>query len=106
MLRTSRFRGVWSVYQSARSYTQNTSCETEASIKKRMENIRRIKPLGQPPKVWQLIEKVTKDGKKLKFTIQEIPEDRSEDAIQHMCTYFLADEPTCKCHSKFYLFFN
>ncbi|XP_011707011.1 PREDICTED: uncharacterized protein LOC105462181, partial [Wasmannia auropunctata] len=43
------------------------------------------------------IEKTDKDGKLLKFTIQEIPEDRYEDAIEHMCTYFLADEPTCNC---------
>ncbi|XP_011056699.1 PREDICTED: uncharacterized protein LOC105147411 [Acromyrmex echinatior] len=57
----------------------------------------RVKPLGQPPKVWQVIEKKNKDGKLMKFTIQEIPEDRYEDAIQHMCTYFLVDEPTCKC---------
>ncbi|XP_011705800.1 PREDICTED: uncharacterized protein LOC105460999 [Wasmannia auropunctata] len=33
----------------------------------------------------------------MKFTIQEIPENRYEDAIEHMCTYFLADEPTCSC---------
>ncbi|KYQ57221.1 hypothetical protein ALC60_03742 [Trachymyrmex zeteki] len=57
----------------------------------------RVKPLGQSPKVWQVIEKKNKDGKLMKFTIQEIPEDRYEDAIQHMCTYFLADEPTCQC---------
>ncbi|KYN44798.1 hypothetical protein ALC56_00793 [Trachymyrmex septentrionalis] len=57
----------------------------------------RVKPLGQPPKIWQVIEKKNKDGKLMKFTIQEIPEDRYEDAIQHMCTYFLADEPTCQC---------
>ena len=62
----------------------------------------RVKPLGQPPKIWQVIEKKNKDGKLMKFTIQEIPEDRYEDAIQHMCTYFLADEPTCQCLSKFY----
>ncbi|KYN03213.1 PREDICTED: uncharacterized protein LOC108773584 [Cyphomyrmex costatus] len=59
--------------------------------------MQRIKPLGQPPKVWKVIEKKAKDGKLMKFTIQEIPEDRYEDAIQHMCTYFLEDEPTCQC---------
>ncbi|XP_071581380.1 uncharacterized protein [Temnothorax nylanderi] len=57
----------------------------------------RVKPSGQPPKVWKVIEKTDKDGKPMKFTIQEIPEDRYEDAVQHMCTYFLADEPMCKC---------
>ncbi|XP_024888858.1 uncharacterized protein LOC112465524 [Temnothorax curvispinosus] len=55
----------------------------------------RIKPSGQPPKVWKLIEKTDKNGKPMKFTIQEIPEDRYEDAVQHMCTYYLVDEPTC-----------
>ncbi|EZA48171.1 hypothetical protein DMN91_008313 [Ooceraea biroi] len=103
MLRTFRIRGVWSMCQTTRSYTQKTSNETEASmesIKKKMEKIPRIKPLGQPPKVWEQIEKKTKDGKSLKFTIQEIPEDRHEDALQHMCTYFLAEEPTCKCHNS------
>jgi len=63
----------------------------------------RIKPLGQPPKVWKLIEKMDKDGKLIKFTIQEIPEDRYEDTVQHMCTYFLADEPLCNCLGKFHL---
>ncbi|XP_029158801.1 uncharacterized protein LOC114931051 [Nylanderia fulva] len=62
-----------------------------------MENLSRIKPLGQPPKIWKSIEKVNKDGTIMKFTIQEIPEDRYEDAFQHMCTYFLADEPICQC---------
>jgi len=62
----------------------------------------RVKSLCQPPKIWQVIEKKNKDGKLMKFTIQEIPEDRYEDAIQHMCTYFLVDEPTCQCLSKFY----
>ncbi|XP_012541106.1 uncharacterized protein LOC105839376 [Monomorium pharaonis] len=55
----------------------------------------RIRPSGQSPKVWQLIERVDESGKLTKFTIQEIPEDRYEDAIQHMCTYFLVDEPIC-----------
>lgn len=63
----------------------------------------RVKQPGQPPKVWQQLEKVGKDGKSLKFTIQEIPEDRYEEAIQHMRTYFVAEEPTCECWSKFRL---
>ncbi|CAL1682368.1 unnamed protein product [Lasius platythorax] len=62
-----------------------------------MEKLPRIKPPGQPPKIWKSIEKVSKDGKTIKFTIQEIPEDRHEDAVQHMCAYFLADEPICQC---------
>ncbi|KAL0099027.1 hypothetical protein PUN28_020224 [Cardiocondyla obscurior] len=57
----------------------------------------RIRPASTPPKVWKVIEKSDKNGKPMKFTVQEIPEDRYEDAVQHMCTYFLADEPTCNC---------
>ncbi|XP_020291891.1 uncharacterized protein LOC109858747 isoform X2 [Pseudomyrmex gracilis] len=62
-----------------------------------MSNMERIKPSGQPPKVWEVLEKIGKDGKRKKFTIQEIPEDRYEEAVQHMCTHFLADEPTLVC---------
>ncbi|XP_032672772.1 uncharacterized protein LOC116844821 [Odontomachus brunneus] len=50
-----------------------------------------------PPRIWDVIEKTGKDGRPIKFTIQEIPEDRSEEAVDHMCTHFLADEPTCAC---------
>ncbi|XP_020291892.1 uncharacterized protein LOC109858748 [Pseudomyrmex gracilis] len=62
-----------------------------------MSNMERIKLFGQPPKVWEVLEKIGKDGKRKKFTIQEIPEDRYEEAVQHMCTYYLADEPLCAC---------
>jgi hypothetical protein len=62
----------------------------------------RIGLSDQSPKVWQLIEKVDKNGKLMKFTIQEIPEERYEDVIQHMCTYFLANEPICQYLSKFH----
>ncbi|XP_032685192.1 uncharacterized protein LOC116850699 [Odontomachus brunneus] len=57
-----------------------------------------VKPPG-PPKIWDVIEKTGKerDGRPIKFTIQEISADRIEDALEHMCTYFLADEPTCAC---------
>ena len=70
-----------------------------------MEKLSRVKPIGQPPKIWKVIEKVRQDGKPMKFTIQEIPEDRYEDALEHMYTYFLADEPICQCLSKFRRFF-
>ncbi|EFN85759.1 hypothetical protein EAI_17503 [Harpegnathos saltator] len=55
-----------------------------------------IRPLG-PPKIWEVIEKKSKDGRPLKFTIQEIPKDRKEDVVEHMCKYFLEGEPTCAC---------
>ncbi|XP_029158805.1 uncharacterized protein LOC114931055 [Nylanderia fulva] len=97
MLRTFRFRNVWNKCHSTRKYVQKTSGEVEADFKKAIENLPRIKPPGQPPKIWKSIEKVSNDGKTMKFTIQEIPEDRHEDAVQHMCDHFLADEPTCQC---------
>ncbi|XP_024867002.1 uncharacterized protein LOC112451574 isoform X2 [Temnothorax curvispinosus] len=68
-----------------------------ADLQKKIDKMPRIRPSNQPPKVWKLVEKTDKNGKPMKFTIQEIPEDRYEDAVQHMCTYFLADEPTCHC---------
>ncbi|XP_076278879.1 arylalkylamine N-acetyltransferase-like 2 [Lasioglossum baleicum] len=57
-----------------------------------------LKPPGQT-KVWKIVEAAVKgrQGPPVKFTIQEIPEDRYEEVIEHMCTYFLADEPICKC---------
>lgn len=94
MLRTFRFRNFWC--HSTRKYAQKSSGEVEADFKKLLENLPRIKPPGQSPKIWKSIEKVSNDGKTIKFTIQEIPEDRHEDAVQHMCAYFLADEPTCQ----------
>jgi len=99
MLRILRIRDVWSKCHSTRLYTQKLSGDIGADLRKAIEKMPRIRPSDQPPKVWQLIEKVDKDGKPMKFTIQEIPENRYEDAVQHMCKYFLADEPTCQCHN-------
>nr|XP_003700513.1 PREDICTED: uncharacterized protein LOC100876900 [Megachile rotundata] len=60
-----------------------------------------IKPPG-PPKVWSTVEAVIKGkgDKPIKFTIQDIPEDRYDDVVKHMCTYFVADEPMCKCLNR------
>ncbi|XP_043515593.1 uncharacterized protein LOC122531612 isoform X2 [Frieseomelitta varia] len=56
-----------------------------------------IKPPG-PPKVWSIVEIKLKNAEApIRFTIQEIPEDRYEEAVEHMCKYFIADEPMCKC---------
>ncbi|XP_076618512.1 arylalkylamine N-acetyltransferase-like 2 [Colletes latitarsis] len=56
-----------------------------------------VKPPGQA-KVWNVIEYVKKNSKEppVKIFIQEIPEDRYEEILDHMCTYFLADEPICR----------
>ncbi|XP_012221780.1 uncharacterized protein [Linepithema humile] len=95
MLKIFRFRGVLSKCQPVRFY--GVQINQNIDLKKAIESMACVKQPGQPPKVWQLLEKVGKDGKPLKFTIQEIPEDRYEEAIQHMCKNFVADEPTCEC---------
>ncbi|XP_071631320.1 uncharacterized protein [Temnothorax longispinosus] len=98
MLKSLRFQNVWTKYHLTRFYTQKVSLEPiGADLQKKIDKMPRIRPSNQPPKVWKLVEKTDKNGKPMKFTIQEIPEDRYEDAVQHMCTYFLADEPTCHC---------
>ncbi|KZC08772.1 PREDICTED: uncharacterized protein LOC107186893 [Dufourea novaeangliae] len=57
-----------------------------------------LKPPGQA-KVWNVVEVAIKGSDKppIKFSIQEVPEDRYEDVLDHMCTYFIADEPICQC---------
>ncbi|XP_071877516.1 arylalkylamine N-acetyltransferase-like 2 isoform X1 [Bombus fervidus] len=56
-----------------------------------------IKPPG-PPKVWKIVEIKKKNADvPIRFTIQEVPEDRYEEVVEHMCKYFIADEPMCKC---------
>ena len=103
MLKITRFRDVWTKCPLTRLYTQKVNIGViGADLQKEIDKMQRIRSSGQPPKVWKQIEKKDKDGKLMKFTIQEIPEDRYEDAVQHMCTFFLADEPTCQCLSKFH----
>jgi len=53
-----------------------------------------------PLKVWQIVEGQQKleDGtaQPIKFSIQELPENRYEEAIDFMMKYFLVDEPIAK----------
>ncbi|XP_043479856.1 uncharacterized protein LOC122509691 [Leptopilina heterotoma] len=42
---------------------------------------------------------IIKNGETLKFTIQPIPKDRYDEAVDHMCKFFIADEPLCKCEN-------
>jgi hypothetical protein len=37
----------------------------------------------------------------VKFSIQEIPNDRYEEVISHMFSYFIIDEATCKSLSMY-----
>lgn len=103
MLKIARFCDVLAKCPLTRLYSQKVNIGAiGAELQKEIDKMQRIRSAGEPPKVWKQIEKVDQNGKTMKFTIQEIPEDRYEDAVQHMCTYFLADEPTCNCLSKFY----
>lgn len=98
MLQILRFRNVWTKCHLTRQYTERTNIGAiGAALQKEIDKMQRIRPSGQPPKVWRTVEKIDKNGKSMKFTIQEIPEDRYEDAVQHMCDNFLADEVTCNC---------
>jgi len=106
-LKIVRFHDIWTKRPLTRLYAQKLSIgPIGAALQKEIDKMQRIRPSSQPPKVWQVIEKTNKDGKTMKFTIQEIPEDRYEDAVEHMCTFFLADEPTCQCLGKFHRLFE
>lgn len=73
--------------------------------KKEGEIIFPLKPAGSP-KVWKIIETKNKDtGASTKFSIQEIPEDRYQEVIDHMCKYFIEDEPISNSLSKSFFFF-
>lgn len=74
--------------------------------KKEGEIIFPLKPAG-PPKVWKIIETKNKDtGASTKFSIQEIPKDRYQEVIDHMCKYFIEDEPISNSLSKSFFFFS
>lgn len=38
----------------------------------------------------------TGDNRLVNYRVQDLPPERFEDAIQHMCTHFLRDEPICR----------
>lgn len=52
-----------------------------------------------PIKIWKVIDgfkKVKDKSIPVKIVLQELPEDRFDDALDHMLTYFIVDEPCCK----------
>ncbi|XP_017465245.1 PREDICTED: uncharacterized protein LOC108358428 [Rhagoletis zephyria] len=53
------------------------------------------RPVG-PPLVWSVIELIDSAGEKRKFSLQEIPEERYEEALCHMCSIFVKDETICR----------
>ncbi|XP_052868047.1 uncharacterized protein LOC128274003 [Anopheles cruzii] len=50
------------------------------------------------PSVWHRFTAQTPDptNQPVTYLVQDVPVDRFEDCIQHMCSYFLRDEPTCR----------
>lgn len=55
-----------------------------------------------PINIWRIKES-SKNGKLQKFIIQDIPEDRFGDVLDHLCEYFLADELLCSSCSEWTL---
>lgn len=49
-----------------------------------------------PTNIWRIVE-----SSGLRFSIQDISEDRYDEAIKHMSDYFMADEATCKALSAY-----
>ena len=50
------------------------------------------------PSVWLRFQaKDTVTDELVEYRVQDLPEDRFEDAITHMTQYYLADEPICEC---------
>ncbi|XP_014227016.1 uncharacterized protein LOC106652526 [Trichogramma pretiosum] len=74
--------------------------ESNNDVKKRQTIKSWNRPDG-PLNIWRIIEgeEHQNDGtkKKIKFSIQDIPEEHYQDVIKHMCDYFVADEVTCQC---------
>ncbi|KAF7987934.1 hypothetical protein HCN44_003797 [Aphidius gifuensis] len=54
------------------------------------------RPSG-PPRVWNNIEITDTNKINRKFVIQEIPEEKYDEAVDHMCTIFLRDETILSC---------
>lgn len=63
-------------------------------IWKRPENV-------QFPSVWLRFKAKDLNSENLvEYIMQDLPTDRYEDAINHMCIHFLVDEPMCKSLGK------
>lgn len=100
------FRTPWDLHVFGIRYdkTRKMSGQNIVKMMEAMKKMTRVvKPPG-PPKVWEVVEKKGKDGRPIKFTIQEIPQDRNTEAVDHMCKHFLKDEPTRALFSKSLLF--
>lgn len=61
------------------------------------------RPAG-PLNVWRQLEADERlaggTTRRVRFSIQDVPEDRYDEAIEHMVEFFLADEATCASLSE------
>lgn len=63
----------------------------------KVPKVKFIRPPG-PPIIWRIIDAKEKlNNNIIRVSIQDIPQDRYEEALDHMCQYFLADEAMEKC---------
>lgn len=51
------------------------------------------------PNVWLTFEASDENGDLVQYRIQDLPEERFEDAIKHMQANFLLDEPLCRARN-------
>ncbi len=59
-----------------------------------------IRPPNVPyPNVWLTFEAPDDNGDLVQYRIQDLPEDRFEDAIKHMRANFLLDESLCRARN-------
>ncbi|XP_046828190.1 uncharacterized protein LOC124428301 [Vespa crabro] len=71
--------------------------ESEKNINMKEIKLPSIRPPG-PIKIWKTIDvfkTIDGESKPVKIVLQEIPEDRYEDILDYMVTYFVIDEPCC-----------
>lgn len=45
------------------------------------------------PQVWLRFERTTKDGKLLKFKVQDVTDDLHDDVLNFMLKYYMKEEP-------------
>lgn len=59
------------------------------------------------PKIWKTFFAPDLNSEKIvEYRIQDLPENRFEDAIKHMVSNYLKDEPITYVLSKFYCFYS
>ena len=62
-----------------------------------------IRPENVPyPSVWHRFQaKDTESDEIVNYVVQDLPEDRFEEAVKHMVKFFVHDEPLCESKGLF-----